>query len=55
MDQGSKVVEMYGEGCPIQLTAQSFGCQKLRNVLARHMLLPLQLQSTFQLQMFRQE
>lgn len=55
MDQGSKVMEMYSEGCPIQVTAHSFGCQKLRNVLAKHMLLPLQLQSTFQLQMFRQE
>lgn len=51
MDQGSKVMEMYSEVFPIQVTAHSFGCQKLRNVLARHMLLPLQLQSTFQPQM----
>lgn len=52
MDQGSQEMEKHGEGCPTQVTAHSFGCQKLRNVLARHLLLPLQLQSTFQLQMF---
>lgn len=52
MDQGSQAMEMHSEGCPTRVTAHSFGCQKLRNVLARHLLLPLQLQSTFQPQMF---
>jgi len=52
MDQGSKMMEMYTAGRPPQVIAHSFGCQKLRNVLARHVLLPLQLQTTFQLQMF---
>lgn len=55
MDQGSQAMEMHSGGRPTQVTAHSFGCQKLRNVLARHLLLALQLQSTFQLQMFSQE